>query len=397
MRHAQQCEGMMIGIIGAPNKGKSTLFSALTMHEVPIANRPFTTINPNFGVTYVSRECPEKRLHVKCNPKNSTCVDGVRRIPINIVDVAGLVEGAHEGRGMGNKFLNDLAAADAFILVVDGSGKTDPEGNPCEGCDPAKDVEMVERELEEWISGILEKHSGQISKRQDGVDAIYEVLSGMKIKRDQIETALNRANLPSSFFAPDHGDRIAFARELLAESKPVVVAFNKLDDPNASANYKKFNVHEKSVPCSAAVELAMRKAEKNGLMRINPDGGVEAVGNPSEDQVNAISYIKEFLAEHKTTNVQELINGTVFEVLESIVVYPVEDENKYTDHFGNVLPDAILMRNGSTALDLAAQIHTDLARGMIYAVDAISKKKLSKDYVLKDGDVIRIVSSSKPK
>ncbi len=388
---------MMIGIIGAPNKGKSTLFSALTMHEVPIANRPFTTINPNFGVTYVSRECPEKRLHVRCNPKNSTCVDGVRRIPINIVDVAGLVEGAHEGRGMGNKFLNDLAAADAFILVVDGSGKTDPEGNPCEGCDPAKDVEMVERELWEWISGILEKHSDQISKRQDGVDAISEVLSGMKIKRDQVEAALNGANIPSGFFTPNHDDRIAFSRELLAESKPVVVAFNKLDDPNASANYKKFNVHEKSVPCSAAVEFAMRKAEKNGLMRTNPNGSVETSGNPSDDQMNAISYIKRFLAEHKTTNVQELINKTVFEALDSIVVYPVEDENKYTDHFGNVLPDAILLRKGSTALDLAAQIHTDLAKGMIYAVDAISKKKLSKDYVLNDGDVIRIVSSSKPK
>jgi ribosome-binding ATPase YchF (GTP1/OBG family) len=388
---------MMIGIIGAPNKGKSTLFSALTMHDVPIANRPFTTINPNLGVTYVSVECAEKKLKVRCNPKNSTCVDGVRQIPINVVDVAGLVEGAHEGKGMGNKFLNDLATADAFILVVDGSGETDPEGNPCGGCDPAKDVAIVSRELEEWISGIMEKHDAQISKRADGVDALYEVLSGLKISRDQIEIALGKANLPKSFFSPRHEDRIAFAKLLLEESKPMVVAFNKSDTKEAQENFKRFNVGKETVPCSAAIELAMRKAEKSGLISLDRESGAITVKKGvNEEQAEAIEYMKGFISNFHSTNIQELVNKTVFEVLDSIVVYPVEDEHKYTDHFGNVLPDAVLLKRGSTALDLAGHIHTDLAKNMLYAIDALNKKKVGKDYVLKNGDVIRIVSSARP-
>ncbi len=389
---------MMIGIIGAPNKGKSTLFSALTMHDVPIANRPFTTINPNFAVSYVTSPCPETRLRVKCNPRNSMCVEGVRQIPINIVDVAGLVEGAHEGRGMGNKFLNDLSAADAFILVVDGSGKTDAEGNFCESCNPEEDVKMVKRELAEWVGGIISKHLNTVSKRADGAEALAEALTGLKIKRADVEAALEKSSLSGSFINWGHEDTLLFSERLLEVSKPILIAFNKFDTKEAQENFSKVHLGYPVVPCSAAIELAVKKAEKQGLVKYLPSQGrLEPLeSGASEEQRRALEYMSSFIKEHGT-KVQELLNEAVFGLLKSIVVYPVEDESKYADHFGNVLPDAVLMRSGSTAQDLAYEIHTDIGKGMLYAVDAVTKKRLGKDYVLKDGDVIKIVSSSKPK
>ncbi|MGC8648897.1 MAG: GTPase, partial [Candidatus Micrarchaeia archaeon] len=162
---------MLIGIVGAPNKGKSTLFSALTLNEVEIADYPFTTINPNLGVAYVSKECVDKELNISCNARNSLCINHVRFFPVNIIDVAGLVEDAHLGKGMGNQFLNDLASADALIVVVDASGKTDAHGNKVDYADPINDVNMVTNEIIEWISGIIKKHINIISKREDGVEA----------------------------------------------------------------------------------------------------------------------------------------------------------------------------------------------------------------------------------
>jgi ribosome-binding ATPase YchF (GTP1/OBG family) len=97
------------------------------------------------------------------------------------------------------------------------------------------------------------------------------------------------------------------------------------------------------------------------------------------------------------TGVQELLNGIVFVLSNSIVVYPVEDENRYTDHYGSVLPDAVLMRDGSTAYDLAMTVHTDIANSMLYAVDAKTKMRLPKDYVLKNNDVLRIVTAARHK
>ncbi|MEM3827274.1 MAG: YchF-related putative GTPase, partial [Candidatus Micrarchaeaceae archaeon] len=327
---------MIIGIIGAPNKGKSTLFSALTMRDVPIENRPFTTINPNFGVAYVTKECPESKFGVKCKPKNSLCVNGIRYIPINVVDVAGLVENAHEGKGMGNKFLNDLAAADAFIVVVDGSGKTDAEGNFCESCNPANDVEVVRNELAEWVAGILSKHLSTISKIQNGAEALYGALTGLRIRKKDIETALEMESMSSSFINWGHSDMVLFSKRLLSIAKPILIAFNKFDVKEAQENFAKFRTDYPVMPCSAAIELAARKAEKQGVVKYIPSSReLEITSHDiTPEQRAAIEYMAHFIKEHGT-NVQEMLNSVVFDLLKSIVVYPVEDENKYTDHFGN--------------------------------------------------------------
>jgi len=386
---------MLKGLVGAPNKGKSTIFSALTMKEVEIANYPFTTINPNMGIAYATKECVETELHVRCNARNSLCENGIRKLPVNIVDVAGLVEGAHEGKGMGNQFLGDLAAADALIIVTDASGNTDAFGNSCDGCSPSDDVAMVKKEIAEWIASIIKKHSSSLSKRTDGLIALEEILTGLKINREQIKSVLEKCGLSSVKIGWSDQDTLRFAKEILDTSKPIIIAANKSDvsgsDKNSIALKSEF---ADVIATSGSVELALRKAAKSGVIDYKHKEFSVIKGGLSEEQVKALDFMKKFIAQNGT-NVQELVNRIVFDLLGNIVVYPVEDENKYTDHFGNVLPDAILIRKGSTALDLAQKIHTELAKNMLYAIDAKTKMRIGKDYILKDNDVIRIVSAAK--
>ena len=389
---------MLIGIIGAPNKGKSTLFSAMTMNDVAIADYPFTTIDPNFGLSYATKGCVEKSLNVKCKPRNSLCVDGVRKLPINLVDVAGLVEGAHQGKGMGNQFLNDLAASDALLVVVDASGRTDSGGNKSEGSNPADDVRMVMGEVNEWLSAIIKRHMNAVSKTADGIGALQQVLTGLKATREGIERAAAQALVTTSKVNWSDKDIKAFAEALLKNTKPVLIIANKADvkgsEKNIEALKREFG-NEKVVACSAAIELALRKAESQGIISYPPGGReFKVIKEVSKEQSDALAYMLEFV-KRNGTGVQDVLNRAVFGLLDNIVVYPVEDENKYADHFGNVLPDAILIKRGSTSLDLAARIHTDIAKGMLYAIDAKTKMRLSKEYILKDDDVIKIVSAAK--
>lgn len=388
---------MLIGIIGAPNKGKSTLFAALTMADVAIADYPFTTIKPNHGVAYVPRKCVEVELKVKCTPKNSACENGIRYIPVNVVDVAGLVPGAHLGKGMGNQFLNDAIAADVLIQVVDLTGKTDQNGNHCEYSNPADEVRMISDELAYWMKDIIKKHLSAISKRSDGANAIADALTGLRISADQITDAANRSNLTLSNVSWGDKEMESFSRNLLSMSKPIIVAANKMDvaKPDAFEKLKAELPEYRIVPCSAAVELALKKAERSKVIKyFQAERRFDVVGTADADQKRALEYMKGFIAKNGT-GVAELLREAVFNIMRMIVVYPVEDENKYTDHFGNVLPDAILVREGSTAMDLAGIVHTDLAKHMLYAIDAKKKMRVNKEHVLKEDDVLRIVSAAK--
>lgn len=388
---------MLVAICGKSNSGKSTFFSASTLVDVEISNRIFTTIKPNRGVSYVKTECPCKKLGVECNPKNSKCVDGVRYVPVKLLDIAGLVPGAHKGKGLGNQFLSDIMEADALIHVVDISGGTDPEGNPIEpgSHDPVLDVEMFVQEIDYWIKDILMKVWSQISRKAETSKKKIDVLlakqlTGLKITHDQIKRALKKAPVDSK---SSEEDILKFVEALREQSKPILIAANKIDVPKAEKNLQKLQETEfGGVACSAESELALRRASKKGLIEYNPgQGDFKVMGNLGDKQKKALNFIKtNVLKKYGSTGVQNVINRTVFDMLDMIVVYPVANMSKFSDTKGNVLPDAHLVEKGTTLKEFAEKVHSTMAEHFVGGLD-IQKKKIGSDYVLEDGDVVEIL------
>jgi len=378
---------MLIGIIGKPSAGKSTFFKAATLIDVKIAPFPFTTIEPNQGIAYVRIKCACKEFNVKCSPRNSFCIKGNRFVPVKLIDVAGLVPGASEGKGMGNKFLNDLVRADALIHVVDFSGKTDSQGNPCENYDPSQDILWLENEIDKWFIEVIKRN---LRKIRDEKKAL-QILSGLGIKQEHLKKVLEKFDV----FQTEE-----FAKELRKISKPIIIAANKIDIPEAKQNFEKISKKFKEkiiIPCSAEAEVALRLASEKGLIDYIPGDKEFKITAPlSPEQQKALEYIKEnVLIPFGSTGVQSVINKTVFDLLGYIAVYPVENENKLSDSKGNVLPDVFLLPKGATAKDLAYKVHSEIGKGFLYAIDVRTKKRIGADYELKNGDVISIVAVKK--
>ncbi len=398
-----------IGIIGKTNTGKTTFFNAATLLSGRIDKFPFTTKTPQRGIGYVKTLCVCRELGVKDNPKNSICVNGWRFIPIEIVDLPGLVKDAWKGKGLGNEFLSVAAQTDALIHMVDASGSVDADGNIAEPGtgDPIQDFYDIERELVMWIAKIIESKRKYIEKtvetRRDTLKgALASVLTGLKVKEEHVAQAMEASNVKSKAFHDwTEDDLLKFSEALRMISKPSVVVANKMDIPMAEKNYNRM-VEALSpipvIPASAEAELILRKAEKSGLISYIPGEEVFQVVEQSkltEKQKWALNYIQErVLNKWWWTGVQFAINVLVFKVLRMNVVYPVEDEKKLSDKHGNVLPDAFLMPYDATALDLANEIHTELGKTMICAIDARTGLRLPKDYKLRDRDIIKIVATS---
>ncbi|NPA74961.1 MAG: redox-regulated ATPase YchF [Euryarchaeota archaeon] len=395
-----------IGVVGKPNVGKSTFFTAVTMSSAEIANYPFTTIDANRGVGYVRKPCPHTELGKACAPKKSLCLEGTRYIPVELIDVAGLVPGAYEGRGLGNKFLDDLRHADALIHIIDISGATDAEGNPVGSgnYDPLNDIKFLDDEIARWIAGIISNGWVRLARKIEGEkkkvwEVLAERLSGLNIKEREIKEAMHVLGLDPRPTKWGEDDILAFSRKVRELAKPMVIAGNKADaipyDEVRRVVSRGAEQGYNIVPISADYELALRRAAKAGLVEYRP-GDVEfkvlKPGALTKNQMMALDRIAEFMRENGGTGVQRVLEHAVFELLDMIAVYPVEDENKWTDKNGNVLPDVFLMPRGSTALELAYKVHTDLGENFIRAVDGRSKRILGHDYELKDGDVIKIIA-----
>ena len=141
---------MLVGVVGKPNVGKSTFFKAATLVEAETAPYPFTTIKANEGVGFVRVTDVAKEFNVKSNPKHGYVLKDERFVPVKMLDVAGLVPGAHLGKGLGNKFLDDLRQADVLIHVIDASGSTNEKGEIVKAgsYDPCNDVKFLEDELD---------------------------------------------------------------------------------------------------------------------------------------------------------------------------------------------------------------------------------------------------------
>jgi len=399
---------MQIGIVGKPNVGKSTFFNAATEAHAEIANYPFTTIDANRGVMYIRKPCPCKEFKVTCNPHNSECRDGTRFVPIEAIDVAGLVPDAHKGRGLGNKFLDDLRQADVLIHIIDGSGSTDAEGNPVAAgsYDPLKDVDFLEKEITFWLNGIFKK-SWEKTARQCDMEGkkiermLAEQLTGLGIKEEQIASGIKKINLDStnpSKWTDD--DLLLLSEEIRKTSKPMIIAFNKCDIASDSLIQKIDEIKKRGyivIPTSAEAELALTNAAKKNIIDYTPGSSsfkMLNAENLSEKQQKALEYIqKKVLGQYKATGIQRCIDESV-KMLDLIVVYPVEDETHLKDKKDRVLPDAYLIPKGSTARDLAYKVHTDLGEKFIRAIDARTHRVIGSDHTLKDGDVISIISDA---
>ena len=396
---------MMVGVVGKANVGKSTFFKALTLADVEIANYPFATIKPNHGVGFVKIDCVDKELGVQCNPREGFCIEHKRFVPVDVIDVAGLVPGAHEGKGMGNQFLNDLNQANALIHVIDVSGSTNERGEPIKPgtYDPAKDVKFLEEELDYWYLNILkngwEKFARRVQQESQGADiAIAKQMSGVGVSEEISKDVINKLELnkekPSTW---SEEQLFKLAQTFRKITKPMIIAANKIDVPGAKENFEKlkqeFPEHT-IVACSAESELALKEATKHKIIEYIPgEKDYKIIGELNEKQTKALEFIKtNILKKYENgSGVQAVINQAIFEVLKYIAIFP-GGLNKLEDQYGNILPDCFLLPENSNALDFAYKIHTDLGKQFIRAIDVKTKRTVGKEHKLKHLDVVEIIT-----
>lgn len=397
---------MLVGLVGRPSSGKSTFFKAATLMDVLIAPYPFATIKPNHGMGFVKLPDLAPEFGRVANPREGYVKGNVngkegywRFVPFDLMDVAGLVEGASEGKGLGNEFLNDLATADAFIHVVDMSGETDGEGKPAKDYYPGNDLRIIESELDKWYLGILTKVWKTFARtvemqKKNIAEAIATQFSGLKVNIENVKSVLRKitfdAERPSAWTDAQIKE---FARMLRKQSKPMIIAANKMDTPNAKENLKKIKdeFDYPIIPCYAEGELALREADKHGLIEYIPgEKTFKVLKDLTEKQKTALDEIQKFLDEYGSTGIQEIINKTVFEILEQVAIFPAGE--KMTDSKGNVLPDCFLMKKGSTALDFAYRLHSDIGKNFVKAIHLKTKKAVGKDYLLQHRDGLEIMT-----
>lgn len=391
---------MQIGLLGKANVGKSTFFSAATETTVATGNFPFTTIKPNVGVAYAQTNCACR--HFGISHQNPLCKNGIRYVPFKLIDVAGLVPGAHEGKGLGNQFLDDARQAMVLIHVVDIAGTTDIQGQPVPvgSHDPTEDIKFVQDEFDYWFLDILQRDWDKITREIDQkrarlVDGIARRFAGLGIDDRQVQESLQKSELASR--NPKEwtdSDMLEFVRELRRQTKPIIIAANKADLCTDLDILDKISTS--AIPCSAEAELLLRKAAKSGM--INYTSGddkftISQDGAMSPQQEKALETVSGILGKITSTGIQKILNAAIFTQLNYIVAYPVEDETKLTNKDGDILPDAKLVPSGSTAKDLATLIHADLAKGFLHAIDCKTGQRIGSDHILHHGDVIKIVST----
>ncbi len=397
---------MIIGCVGKPSTGKSTFFKAATLAEVEIASYPFTTIKPNEGVGFVKTEDAAAFFNKVSNPRDGYVIGKTRFVPVQLIDVAGLVPGAHKGEGMGNQFLDDLRQADALIHIIDVSGSTNEKGDSVEkgSYDPANDIKFLEEELDQWYFGILKKgwERFALQVQQEHLDikkALAKQLSGLKVDLPMVEDTVKKLNLniekPLEW---TEENLFAITKELRQLTKPMIIACNKVDVNNGKENFEKLQKEFPNhllVPCSAESEIALKEAAKHELIDYVPGDGKFLVKDNekiTDKQTNALEFIKVHVLDvFQSTGVQEVLDRAVFDLLKYITIFP-GGVNKLEDKNGNVLPDCFLMPPCTTALDFAYKLHTDFGKNFIRAIDVKTKKTIGKEHELKSGDVVEIIS-----
>ena len=400
-----------IGIIGKTNTGKTTFFNAATSKTAEVSTYPFTTKKPNVATGKVQTLCVCREMGVTDKPQNSTCIDGWRFIPIEIIDLPGLVKGAFAGKGLGTQFLNVVSQADALLHIVDASGSIDTEGkiaHPGMG-NPVIDVYDIEEEMILWFKVAVDRAIQRIKNKTIKAGSVdrpmSKELAGVGVKPEHVSRALQETQLakkhPREWKDTDSRD---FAEALRTISKPTLIIANKMDLAYSEKNFEKLREEFKTqlvVPVCSEAEVALTRAEEKGFIQYVP--GEESFrvideSRLSKDQSWALAYVQQkVMTKWMRTGVQFALNAAVFKLLGMNAVYPVEDPKNLSDKRGNVLPDTYLVPQGFVSKDLAREIHSDLAKNMLYATDARNGLRLPNDYLLRDRDIISIVAASRKK
>ncbi|MCY3411499.1 MAG: redox-regulated ATPase YchF [Candidatus Heimdallarchaeota archaeon] len=397
---------MLVGVVGKPSSGKSTILNALCMTDAKMGAYPFTTVKANRGVGYVTVTCPCTTLETSCTPRTGKCENGLRYLPIEILDVPGLVPGASEGKGMGNQFLDDLRQADMLIHVVDVSGTTDEEGNEVDTYDPLQDIRWVDEEIIKWISNTLYKGWDRVAKKLEAdrtklYEVLQEKLSGLGATVLKVKTAVRTVGIgdknPREW---TEEERYHVVKELKALLFPMIIAANKIDKSTAEEHFDKMKQEfpqYQIIGTSGLAELTLRKLDKAGIISYIPGSSSIDIKDPTHKQIAVASTIQEKLLDiRQSTGVNQLLHDAVFDYLNLVAVFPVEDTTHFTDKDGRVLPDAFLVPKGTTAKQFAGKIHSDLADRFINAILANqNNKRISATYELEQGDVVKIVSAVK--
>jgi len=400
-----------IGLIGKTNTGKTTFFNAATLLKAAVSTYPFTTKKPNIGQAYVRTVCVCKELGVVDNPRNSSCIDGARFVPVQLIDLPGLIKGSWMGKGLGTQFLSVASQADALIHIADASASVDADGKltkPGMG-NPISDVYDIEEELVRWFSKVIDKTLKKLKKHpKKGMSferRLAEDLAGLKITPEHTRRALEMHGLLDKDTARWRKEDLwEFAKSVREISKPTIVVANKMDLGPAERNYEKLAKEFGQafvIPASSDAELALRRAEQKGYIQYVPGEEAFRVKDKAKltaEQRGALTYVEQrVFSKWIKTGVQFALDTCVFKLLSRNAVYPVEDAEKFSDRKGNVLPDVFLVAYDASVADLAAQIHSELAKTMIYAIDARTKIRLPADYKLKDRDVVKIVAAVRGK
>ena len=392
-----------IGLVGKPSVGKSSFFNAATMNDVPEGAYPFTTIDPSIGEAYVRVECAAPEFDESCTPSVGYCDDGIRFVPVKLVDVAGLIPGAHEGKGLGNQFLTDLNEADVLVHVVDFSGETDIEGEATEGHDPRDDIDFLENELDMWYLGILEKgieryRSGYHGEEKDVEVDLAEQMSAFKTNKDEIKQIILSLDIGLDPDEWDDDDKAALAREIRKRTKPIIIAANKMDKPVSQENFEEITSdpdydHLTFTPTSAHAEKALKKADEGGVVDYQPGADdFDIVGDVSDEQEAGLEQIREFVSEYGGTGVQQSLETALFDVMGAIAIFPGSANGK-SDSQG-VFRDCFILPDGSTTEDFAYHLHSDIGEGLLHGIDCHSKRQIGSDHELGHRDVVEIISTN---